>query len=238
MQRADQLAGDVEAAYRRFDYAHVMHTTHLFCVDTLSATYLDAIKDRMYCDGKDWPSRQSGQVASHYVLRRLTKLLSPILVHTAEEIYARIPGIDHVATVHAETLSEPDTLPFDEHLERRFQAVFSYRDRAYARFEHWKLTSGVKDPQDVIAVLPGDDHETFALLKSFDMHELANLMKFSWVELHDSGTEFGFKESTFEKCERSRVRRPDVEIVTMRNVETGEDEQVKLSARDRRALGI
>lgn len=60
LERLDLLADDVVCAYERYDFGSVISAIHNFCVNELSSFYLDAIKDRMYCDGADWESRRSG----------------------------------------------------------------------------------------------------------------------------------------------------------------------------------
>jgi len=50
--------------------------------------------------------------------------------------------------------------------------------------------------------------------------------------LSEGPREVSFRKSEYEKCERSRLRRPDVEKVTI------EGEDHFLTARDRRALDL
>jgi len=195
---------------------------------------LDAIKDRMYCDGKDWPSRRSGQVACHYALVRLVKLLAPILVHTTEETWSRIPGATK-ESVHTAVFNQPTEARLSEiegsPLQTRFAALLAERASVFAAFESWKVEAGVKDSQDAIAVVR-EQGETLNLLRSFDAEELANYFKMSWVELSEGPREVSFRTSEYEKCERSRLRRPDVQKVTVEGTEHF------LSARDRRAVGV
>lgn len=234
IEQADLLVADCVEKYKRYDFGGVISAVHNFCAIELSRFYLDAIKDRMYCDGKEWPSRQSGQVACHYVLKRLVRLVAPILVHTSEETWKRIPG-ESLDSVHMamfgsptdERLSEIEGSP----LQTRFAALIGERADAFAVFEPWKAENGVKDSQDVVLSISAEG-ETYQLLKSFDADELANYFKMSWVELSEGAESFTFRKSEFEKCERSRLRRPDVQQVQI------DGESHFLTVRDRRAVGI
>lgn len=96
----------------------------------------------------------------------------------------------------------------------------------FADFENWKQQNDVKDSQDVIVSIT-DSEEAIARLKSFG-DDLPNLLKVSWVELNVGDPGIEFQKSDYLKCERSRLRRPDVEIVG----------DVALSARDRKVLGV
>jgi isoleucyl-tRNA synthetase len=233
VEQVDLLVADCVDKYRRFDFGGVITSIHNFCAVELSRFYLDAIKDRMYCDGKDWPTRKSGQVACHYALLRLVKLLAPILVHTCEETWKRIPGA--TGSVHIAQFDEPNPARLSEiegsPLQTRFAALLGERAEVFAAFEAWKAESGVKDSQDAMVSISASA-ESVGLLGSFDAYELANYFKMSWVELTVGDDSIAFRKSDYEKCERSRLRRPDVEKVVI------EGDEHWLTQRDRRAVGI
>ena len=230
VSECDHLVLACFEAYSVYDFTKVFRLVHDFCDSELSAFYLDAIKDRMYCDGKDWPSRRSGQRACHEVLVRLTKLVSPILVHTAEETYQRTPAIDRRQSVHMDWL--PSTAGTrDAELDRRVRAMLQVRENVAARTEEWKKTAGVKDTQDIEATLSCSP-EAAGVLLSFGS-DLATFFRMAAVNVVQGTSDLpSFRASELPKCERSRIRRPDVEPAQWNG------ETVLLSARDRRALGI
>lgn len=234
VEQADLLAADCADAYERYDFGKVLSSIHNFCAVELSRFYLDAVKDRMYCDGKDWPSRRSGQAACYHVLVRLVKLLAPILPFTAEETWARIPGSS--GTVHFQTFDPPTAERLDaieeSELQKRFAAILGQRGEAFTVFEQWKQSpEGTKDSQDADLRI-SQSGEVMGLLKSFDSEELAILFKASSVELVEGEPAYAYSPSGFAKCERSRLRRADVQEVEI------EGTMVPLTARDRRAVGL
>jgi isoleucyl-tRNA synthetase len=230
MEQVDLLSADCVKAFDDYDYTKVITSIHNFCVQQLSSFYLDAIKDRMYCDGKDWDTRKSGQAACFYVLLQLVRLLAPILPHTAEEVYARIPMEGKLESVHMELFNAPDEDRLAQieanDLEKRFAAMLEVRAGAFAAFEQWKVENEVKDSQDVIAKIT-EEGELYTILQEFN-DDLANFFKMSAVELSEGPSSVGFRKSEYLKCERCRLRRPDVDMV----------EGVPLSKRDRQVLGI
>jgi isoleucyl-tRNA synthetase len=235
VEQTDLLVADSVDAYRRYDFGKAISSIHNFCASELSRFYLDSIKDRMYCDGKDWPSRRAAQRACWYVLTRLTTLVAPILVHTAEEVWQRIPG--STGSVHAAVFELPSKDRMDEiegsPLQVKFAAMLEIRARVFTAFEAWKQTTGAKDSQDVIAAVSGAETDLH-VLKSFTAEELATYFKMSWVELSEGPSGALFRPSEYPKCERSRLRRPDVEPVTL----NGEGHAVPLTLRDRKVLGV
>lgn len=233
LEQADLLAADCATAYQAYDFGRALTAIHNFCTNELSRFYLDAVKDRMYCDGKDWPSRRSGQVAQYRVLVQLTKLLAPILCFTCEETWSRIPNASD--SIHLQTFDTPSKVRLEEIegslFQARFAAVLEVRGEIAAAFETWKAQSGIKDGQDAVvkATVPAN---TLQLLQTFSPHDLALYFRMSWVELSEGPFAFAFDPSPYEKCERSRIRRPDVQATEIHG------ETILLSARDRRAIGV
>jgi isoleucyl-tRNA synthetase len=235
VEQVDLLVADCVDAYRRYDFGKVINAVHNLCVTELSKFYLDSIKDRMYCDGKDWPSRRSGQFACHHASVRLTKLVAPILMHTCEEVWAKTPGVS--GSVHTAVFDLPTAERLSDiegsQLQARFASLLATRSRVFATFEGWKQGAGVKDSQDVAATITetGIDLE---VLKSFTTEDLATYFKMSWVELAEGIPAAQFRVSDYPKCERSRLRRPDVLPVKLPDAE----QPVPLTARDRKVLGV
>lgn len=212
--QTDLLASDCIQAFERYDFGSAISAIHNFCVKELSSFYLDAIKDRMYCDGKDWPSRRSGQYACLYVLTTLVKLLAPILPHTAEEVWAKLKDLGDVfeESIHIATFDRPSQERLQEveasGLQARFSALLEFRESVFAEFEQHKKGGDFKDSQDALLTATCDE-DTLSLLQGFG-DELPNLLKVSWVEIAPGSFSARFEASPYLKCERSRVRRPDV----------------------------
>ncbi|WP_125703127.1 isoleucine--tRNA ligase [Lacticaseibacillus daqingensis] len=85
--RLNQVIATVKAAYDRYDFATVEKTISSFLVNDLSAFYLDFAKDVVYIEGAHSLARRRMQTVMFAALLSLTKLLTPILPHTAEEIW-------------------------------------------------------------------------------------------------------------------------------------------------------
>ncbi len=89
-----QFAEKVIAAYDRFEFHSIHHNLNYFCGTTMSAFYLDIIKDRLYVEGKNSELRRSAQTVLHTILDGLLKLMSPILSFTAAESWESLRGLD------------------------------------------------------------------------------------------------------------------------------------------------
>jgi isoleucyl-tRNA synthetase len=79
-------------AYEKYDFHVVYHTLVNFCSTTLSSFYLDILKDRLYASAAGSPERRSAQTALFRIARSIAAAAAPVLVFTAEEIWAALPG--------------------------------------------------------------------------------------------------------------------------------------------------
>ncbi|MCW5936683.1 MAG: isoleucine--tRNA ligase [Fimbriimonadaceae bacterium] len=232
----DLLVKKVHSRYRGFEFHHALREMHDFCASELSAFYLDAIKDRMYCDGPDWPSRRSSQAACQAVLVRLVKLVSTVLPHTAEEVYAKIPALDRRESVHMDVLTEADDSSLQEAASAPFhQAVdwflAEYRNQVLSSLETWRKETGVKDPKAVLATLPQPSAEAAAHLETLTPL-LPIFLKIAAVRFSAGVDAPQFELTDWRECARSRLVRQDVEEVVF------DGETINLTARDRKVLGL
>jgi len=76
------------AAYDAYEFHRVYQLCNPFCSVTLSATYHDILKDRLYTLGTNAPLRRSSQTAIHYIFDTLVRLLAPVLTFTADEAWS------------------------------------------------------------------------------------------------------------------------------------------------------
>ncbi|HTB80447.1 MAG TPA: isoleucine--tRNA ligase [Opitutaceae bacterium] len=82
------LLRDCTAAYDAYEFHRVYQLCNQFCSVTLSATYHDILKDRLYTLGANSPLRRSSQTAIHHIFQVLVKVLAPILTFTSDEAWS------------------------------------------------------------------------------------------------------------------------------------------------------
>jgi isoleucyl-tRNA synthetase len=223
LSRYERMAKEVVAAYHRFEFQTAQKLLYDFCNDTLSATYLAAIKDRLYCDRVDSPRRRRTQTALFQLTDGLCRLLAPVLCHTADEAFLALHGLQPAAgSVHLETFIET----FGIQADPAWDSVMNARDRALASLEKGKGEQGIENPLDAGLVLPDPD----GTLARFDKADLADLLGVSRVELDSAATSLRILDLRSEpRCERSWKRDS-----TVRQRSDGG----MLSQRDAEAIGI
>lgn len=228
--KAHEAATEAMGAYTDFKYAKALSAIHNFCVNEVSAVYADAVKDCLYCDGADWETRRSVQAASLDVLQALVKLITPILPHTAEEVYARMPVSGKKESVHLDWLELEE--PGEEAASQAaiVDQALRLREQVFAEMEKWRSESGVKDSQDVEIDLLASPADCLALEALGDLAPI--LFKCAALRAGQGEFQAQFRASSLPKCDRSRLRRPDVAEAVF------EGAPVMLTSRDRRALGV
>jgi isoleucyl-tRNA synthetase len=76
----------VRIAYDEYHFSAVVQLLNNYCINDLSALYLDIVKDRLYVEKTDGQARRSAQTALYNILDTLTRLLAPVLSFLAEEV--------------------------------------------------------------------------------------------------------------------------------------------------------
>ena len=91
--KLNELVKQVRSNYENYEFANIYHAINNFCTLDLSSFYLDFAKD--FCISKEWINMivVAIQTVLYESLLSLTKLVSPILSHTADEVWSFIPAV-------------------------------------------------------------------------------------------------------------------------------------------------
>ena len=206
MQQLSQFVNDVHRDYASFRFNLVSDTIFNFCNQTLSAVYLAAVKDRLYCDHPDAHRRRRAQTVMSRVADALIRAVAPILVFTAEEAWLHyndhFEDSDH--SVHFASL--PDQ--FDFEADPGWHEVMAIRGEALRKLEEAKNPGdgGLKNPLDaaITARMPEARLKTLRVFEA----ELADLCGVSRFQLlAGPETEIEIQDLRDEhRCERSWKR--------------------------------
>jgi len=226
-----QLSGFVEKireGYERFQFKAASEAIFDFCNDTMSAVYLAAVKDRLYCDAPDSPRRRRTQTVLYEIADALIRTTAPILVHTSEEAWLALlrEDSDCPNSVHLQSL--PDSFTCEG--APNWESVLGFRQKVLKALEKAKSTEeGIKNPLDcgIHATVP---EKTALELRPFEA-ELADLCGVSRLSIEQgSATDIRVMDLRDQpRCERSWKRDGTVK----RRSDGG-----YLSDRDARVLGL
>ncbi|HKY27453.1 MAG TPA: isoleucine--tRNA ligase, partial [Pyrinomonadaceae bacterium] len=141
----DAVIAKVRQAYEAYEFHVVYHTLYNFCTVTLSARYFDIIKDRLYTFAPRSQARRSAQTALYRIADALARMLSPILVFTADEIWENLPAAEseeRAVSVHLTTL--PDAGGFgDSNLLSDWALLFEVREDVLRLLEEARIAKQI-----------------------------------------------------------------------------------------------
>ena len=94
-----------------YEFASVYHAVNNFCTGILSSFYLDIAKDVVYIENEEHPHRRAMQTVMYETLLALVKVLTPILPHTADEMWSHL---EHVEEESVQLTDMPEVQDFGE----------------------------------------------------------------------------------------------------------------------------
>jgi isoleucyl-tRNA synthetase len=168
LERLHEIVAECRAAYETYEFRKVFNALNNFCTHDLSATYIDATKDRMYCDAKDSPRRIASQCAMHEIFKAISKLLAPILAFTADEAWEHAPFTS--GSVHEQDFPEPDSafVPGDatKTANRLFEIKYAIQTAIESCVQAKDFTRN--NEADVSLTIPESDATLLPLLNNRD----------------------------------------------------------------------
>ena len=180
--RFNQLVATIREAYAAFDFLAIYKALVNFINVDLSAFYLDFAKDVVYIEGAKSLARRQMQTVFYDILVKITKLLTPILPHTAEEIWSYLEH-EEADFVQLTELPEAQTFPGQEAILEEWSAFMDFRGQAQKALEEARNEKLIgKSLEAHLTVYPSSVVKT--LLASLDS-DLAQLLIVSELTISD-----------------------------------------------------
>jgi len=200
--KLDRLVMQVRDAFTGYRFRRAHQALFGFCNEAMSAVYLAAVKDRLYCDRLDSDRRQRTQATLHRIADFLLRLMAPVLPHSADEGWLALHG-DNADSVHLALL--PDSLDIESDPHPDWDAIFTLRSACLGQLETFRKTTDLDNPLDTGLRVPN----VAGKVDSFDLTDLADLCGVSRFEVGGEAVEVVDLRDE-PKCERCWRRTPDV----------------------------
>ena len=165
LSRLQAVVAEVLKAYEEYQFYRVYQRLYTFCTVDLSAFYLDVVKDRLYCEGKDSVGRRAAQTVLYELLEALVRLLAPILIHTCEEVWDHMPWREDLESIHLARFPELRPEWRDEALEARWKQLIAVRDEVARELEKLRAAKKIGSGLDARVTLYAEG-ELLELLRS------------------------------------------------------------------------
>ncbi len=193
LHQTAQLIRECTAAFEAYEFHRVYQLCNQFCSVTLSATYHDVLKDRLYTLGTHSPLRRSSQTAIHHIFGTLVRLLAPVLTFTCDEAWSYATGKTEYAedSIHLQPWPEAPTSWTDAALESEVATLLRVRTQVNETIEPQRAAGKLGKSLDAAIEIRGDSDD--ATLRTLDKHRefLPELFIVSHVGLSSAkGAEF------------------------------------------------
>lgn len=212
MIKTNQLVASINQAYEVYDFMTIYKAVVNFVTVDLSAFYLDFAKDVVYIEAANSLERRRMQTVFYDILVKLTKLLTPILPHTAEEIWSYL---EHEEEAYVQLAELPIAGDFEgqEAILEEWEAFMVFRAQAQKALEEARNAKVIgKSLEAHLTVYASQAVKT--LLASLDS-DIALLLIVSQLTILDEadkpadavafdGVAFKVERAEGDVCERSR----------------------------------
>lgn len=217
--RFNQVVASIRQAYADFKFLDIYKTIVNFVTVDLSAFYLDFAKDVVYIEGAKSLERRQMQTVFYDILVKLTKLLTPILPHTAEEIWSYL---EHEVEdfVQLAELPEAESFENQEEILTMWAGFMDFRTKAQKALEEARAEKVIgKSLEAHVTVYPNKEMKALLDAINSDVAQLLIVSNLTVVDGEAPANSLVFEEVAFsveraagEVCERCRRLDPSVGI--------------------------
>ncbi|HGD4040821.1 TPA: isoleucine--tRNA ligase [Streptococcus agalactiae] len=207
----NQVVDTINKAYAAYDFMAIYKAVVNFVTVDLSAFYLDFAKDVVYIEAANSPERRRMQTVFYDILVKLTKLLTPILPHTAEEIWSYLEHEEEEFVQLAE-MPVAQTFSGQEEILEEWSAFMTLRTQAQKALEEARNAKVIgKSLEAHLTIYASQEVKTLLTALNSD---IALLMIVSQLTIADEadkpadsvsfeGVAFTVEHAEGEVCERS-----------------------------------
>ena len=140
---------DVRADFERFEFYRAYQRIYQFCSVDLSSFYLDVLKDRLYAELPSGPERRAAQFVMARLHDHLTRLVAPIIPHTAEESWDYRPANSaRPSSVHLAEFPQPDGRWDVTERTTRWNELLAVRDQVLMALEGLRKNKQIGSAQE------------------------------------------------------------------------------------------
>jgi len=182
LHRLHQVCTDITTAFNEFQFFKFFQTIQNFCTVDLSNFYLDIAKDRLYISAPNALRRRSCQTVLMYCLEAISKMIAPVMCHTAEDIWQHLPyAVAHQSVFQAGWVTVPEAWHQPD-LAAKWEALRTVRTEVNKALEQARTAKLIGSSLEAKVYLVTTD-EQLAIAVSSIADELRYLFLVSQVEL-------------------------------------------------------
>ena len=179
MCKLNEVVKNVHNAYNNYEFSEVFRTILNFMTNELSSFYLDFTKDILYIDDAEANSRRSIQTVLYETLKALTTLFTPIIPHTAEEVYKYMPGIKE-ESIYLVDMYQPTLFKGSDEILSKYEDLMKVRDDVLKALEEARSEKVIgKSLNANVMIYPTDKVAKLLTTVKVDLKQIFIVYKFT-----------------------------------------------------------
>ena len=215
LYRLEERLTTITQAYEEFEFYKAYKQIYDFCNEDLSMQYLDMIKGRLYTYPSRSHERRAAQTVIYEIINVLVRVIAPIFVFTAEEVWQYMPkeeGESNVQSVHL--LEWPKVNPVfaqsdldkSKNIQEELSGVLELIPVVAKKLEEARNRDIIGSSFDAKIILLTNQKEYLLYLEGLK-EELAEIFRVSQIEVKEGKLNDGKVEISVEKAEGKKCMR-------------------------------
>ncbi|MGL4697229.1 isoleucine--tRNA ligase [Enterococcus larvae] len=205
-----------EKGYEKYNFMQIYRSVMNFLTVDLSAFYLDFAKDVVYIEAENDYQRRCMQTVFYQTAVALTKLLTPIIPHTSEEIWSFLKEEEDY--VQLSEFPGYEEFPNQSELMDTWEAFMSFRDNVLKALEEARNSKLIgKSLEAKVTVYPNEQIRALLTAADADIAQLLIVSGFELAQGEAPAEAVVFEDMKVlveaapgETCDRCRSVRTDV----------------------------
>jgi len=224
LAKFEEVKAKVVESYEKYEFHSIYHGLNYFCGMTMSAFYLDILKDRLYVSGTDSNLRRSAQTALYEIVEGLLQLMAPILCFTASEAWDALKGRDQKSDLDGSIFftdfpAENKANLLDSSIDEEWTLLVKLRSEITKALETARADKIIGHPLEAELLICAEGKlADFVATKEQMLKEISIVSQLKIVERDQfgdlepiggeevEGLDIGVRAAAGEKCERCWTR--------------------------------
>ncbi|MBY0447477.1 MAG: class I tRNA ligase family protein, partial [Hyphomonadaceae bacterium] len=171
LHRLSEVDGEVRAGFEALDFRRALVAVQEFCINDLSAFYVDVRKDALYCDAPTSLRRRACRTVLDLTFERLVRWLASFLPFTAEEAWQCRHG-EGARSIHLQQLAATPGLWCDPALAQRMERLRRIRRAVTGALEIERRDKRIGSSLEAAVQVFLDDRALAEAAEAVDLAEL------------------------------------------------------------------
>jgi len=207
LDRTARLVERITNSFEAYKFHDIYQQVVQFCVTTLSAFYLDILKDRLYVLPRFSPERRSARTALYEILNTMVRVLAPICSFTCDEVWEYMPHTprEPESVFMVRFPQYRDSRFINDELAESFGMLLELRSVMKKKLEEKRVEKVVGHSLDAsLSIRIGRNHPWFGAVSGYEpfLRELAIVSQVETEYADGDGLEVVVEHAPGAKCSR------------------------------------